>query len=186
MTRQIAILLAVLGGACSRDSAPTPSTSPTPRPGGLRPLSSREGNAAPAFAPEASPTLPPGHPSVGGETVAARPLSDKGVAGSVGIAAGLRDRSAPTDVLFIIARNSKSQQILAVRKEQGVRFPFRFHVSGADAMVPDTPFVGPVDITARLSRSGDAMPVKGDIEGTTKGVAAGAKDVTVTLEVVRQ
>jgi hypothetical protein len=38
----------------------------------------------------------------------------------------------------------------------------------------------------RLSKSADAMPQKGDIEGTAKGVATGATQVTITLDTVRQ
>ena len=68
----------------------------------------------------------------------------------------------------------------------GVRFPHAFELSAADAMVPDQPFAGPFDITARLSRSGDAFPAPGDLEGTTAGVAEGASSVSVVIAKVRQ
>jgi cytochrome c-type biogenesis protein CcmH len=89
-------------------------------------------------------------------------------------------------VLFIIARSSSTKQILAVRKDQPTSFPFSFTISAADAMVAGTAFEGPVDITARLSRTGDAMPGAGDIEGTARDIAVGKKNVTVTLDSVRQ
>ena len=46
--------------------------------------------------------------------------------------------------------------------------------------------VGPLEITARLSKSGDAVSAKGDLEGLAKDVAVGAKDVKITLDSVRQ
>jgi len=98
----------------------------------------------------------------------------------------LASRLAPTDTLFLIARNAATHQILAVKKEEHVRFPFSFEISGENTMMEGTPFVGPFDLTARLSKSGDATPGKGDIEGTAKGVAGGAKGTRIILQSVRQ
>jgi cytochrome c-type biogenesis protein CcmH len=88
-------------------------------------------------------------------------------------------------VLFLIARSAETHEILAVRKEQGVVFPFAFHISGADAMVEGTSFKGTLDITARLSRSGEAMPGPGDIEGVLRGVSSSAQGVALTLDTLR-
>jgi cytochrome c-type biogenesis protein CcmH len=88
--------------------------------------------------------------------------------------------------LYVIARSAASGQILAVKKEAGTKLPQPFHISAADQMTAGTQFSGPLDLTARLSRSGDAMPAAGDLEGTTKGVAVGAADVTITLDTVRK
>lgn len=65
-------------------------------------------------------------------------------------------------------------------------FPVPFRVGPADAMTAGTAFEGPFDVTARLSTTGDAIPASGDLEGTTRGVAAGAKGVTVVLDTVRK
>ena len=97
----------------------------------------------------------------------------------------VKDKAKPEDVLYIIARGSASRQIVAVRKEEHVRFPFSFRLSSGDSMMPGTPFEGPFDLTARLSRSGDATPQPGDLEGTVKNVAAGSRDVSVILDTVR-
>ena len=107
------------------------------------------------------------------------------VAGTIAVAPSLAARAAG-DVLFVIARSSADRQIVAVRREDGVTFPFQFKISGADAMIAGTPFAGPLDITARLSRSGDAVAAKGDVEGVARGVAVGAADVEVTLDTVRE
>jgi cytochrome c-type biogenesis protein CcmH len=130
--------------------------------------------------------LPPGHPPVVGGSAAGADNPGHAVSGTIAIAASLRDRQTPRSVLFVIARSAGSGQILAVRKEEDVRFPFAFSISGADAMMEGTAFTGPFDLTARLSKTGDAMPGKGDVEGTAKGVAAGSKSVAITLDKVRQ
>ena len=174
MKRAAVAFMAATLAACG-DSAPeTPPPDVAPRAERLRPLTSRDGG--PPAAPGPAQTLPPGHP----------PLAADGasVSGRVAIAPALRERRGMA--LFIIARDAASGQIAAVRKEDGGRFPCDFRISGADAMAEGTPFAGPFDITARLSKAGDALPAPGDLEGIVKGVKAGARDVTITLDTVRQ
>ena len=107
------------------------------------------------------------------------------VAGTIAVAPALKSRVAG-GVLFVIARSAADRRILAVRREDDVTFPFKFQISGRDAMIAGTTFTGPLDVTARLSRSGDAVAAKGDVEGTARGVAVGATDVKVTLDTVRE
>jgi cytochrome c-type biogenesis protein CcmH len=113
------------------------------------------------------------------------PTEGKAVEGEVRLLPRLKDEARPDDVLYIIARGSASHQIVAVRKEEHVRFPFSFRLSSGDSMMPGTPFEGPFDLTARLSRSGDAAPQSGDLEGTVKNVAAGARGVNVIVDTAR-
>jgi len=176
------VLVGVLTGAACREAAPPPRPSPSPTTSedGLRPLTSRDG--APSSAAEA-PSLPPGHPPVG----EAGPASAGGsLSGSVAVAPGLAARVQPSDVLYLIARNAKTNGVVAVRREQGLRFPFAFTITAGDVMMEGTPFAGPFDVTARLSKTGDAIAGKGDIEGTARGVALGASNVTIILDTVRQ
>ncbi len=179
-SRLLSMMLMVLAAAC-RDSAPRsvapPAASPSAAPayGGLRPLTSRD--AAPGVASD----LPPGHPPIGG-TSAAAPAGAT-VAGRVSLASALGSRSGVA--LFIIARN-QAGQIVAVRKEERPGLPLAFSISAADAMTEGTSFEGRLDLTARLSQTGDAIPAKGDLEGMAKGVLAGAQDVAIVLDSVRQ
>ena len=106
--------------------------------------------------------------------------------GTVALAASLKPRVAPTDVLYVIARNARTKAVVAVRREQEFRFPHSFQISAADQMMEGTTFGGPFDITARVSRTGDAIPGKGDLEGTVRGVAVGARGVSITIDSVRQ
>ncbi len=138
--------------------------------------------------------LPPGHPPLGDGSAALPPghapveagPSGPPVSGSVTLAASLHARGADAKALYVIARKAGARDIVAVKKIEGPRFPAAFELSGADAMTPGTPFQGPFDVTARLSKGGDAIPAPGDLEGTTQGVAGGARGVTVTLDTVRQ
>jgi cytochrome c-type biogenesis protein CcmH len=88
--------------------------------------------------------------------------------------------------LFLIARSAESREILAVRKEVGAEFPFSFHLSAADAMTEGTSFSGTLEITARLSKTGEAMPNPGDLEGIARNVPASARGVAITLDTVRK
>lgn len=183
--RGLAAALALTAGvSCTREPEPMPPTpaataTSVPEPGGLRPLTSRDSGADPA-AKEGS-GLPPGHPPVG-----SAPAADAGTAisGRVELAPSLAGRTGVA--LFVIARNTQTQQIVAVRKEPARQFPFSFSLSGADAMTEGTSFEGPMDLTARLSQSGDAVPAKGDVEGVSRGLKPGARDVRIVLDSVRQ
>jgi cytochrome c-type biogenesis protein CcmH len=185
ITRVLAASLAAVLGGCG--PAPAPRPSPTPDLERLRPLTSRD-DPAPSFAPSIEP-LPPGHPPVDGggpaPLVAGAELAAGSVSGTVRLAPRLMSQRAPSDVLYIIARNHETNTVVAVRREEKVRFPHAFELSAKDAMVEGTPFTGPFDLTARLSRTGDAIAGTGDVEGITPGVAAGARGVSITLDRVR-
>ena len=88
--------------------------------------------------------------------------------------------------LATIAARLADRRIVAVRREDAASFPFAFRISGADAMMEGTTFAGPLEITARLSRSGDAVAARGDLEGVARGVAVGAKDARITLDTVHE
>jgi cytochrome c-type biogenesis protein CcmH len=113
------------------------------------------------------------------------PAAAGAVAGTIVLDPRLRERPQPQDVLFVVARDA-SRRIVAVRRADGVRFPFAFTISGSDAMTEGTTFAGPLEVTARLSRSGDAIPAAGDLEGVARGVHVGARDVKVSLDTVRK
>jgi cytochrome c-type biogenesis protein CcmH len=187
MLRSVVPVLTVLSLLAACRDAPRPAppreVSPSAAPK-LPPLTSRDGAPAQAPVAEASQTLPSGHPPIDGSAPAS-PQGESGppVSGSVDVAPALKDRSGAA--LFIVARDAASGQIVAVRKEEARRFPVAFRISGADAMMAGTAFTGPFDLTARLSRSGDAIPASGDLEGTAKGVSAGASNVKITLDSVR-
>jgi cytochrome c-type biogenesis protein CcmH len=189
MRREVLVMaVGALLVACGRSSSPLPPPSTTAAAPGpsddLRPLTSRDGDAPSRTAPGGS--LPPGHPPIGGDAPAPGPVDEStAISGTVTAGRALASKVPSGATLYVIVRNAATQQIVAVSKVPGVTLPASFRVSAADAMTVGTTFTGPFDLTARLSRTGDAMPASGDIEGNARGVAAGASGVAITLDTVR-
>ncbi|HET7292999.1 MAG TPA: hypothetical protein VFM88_11275 [Vicinamibacteria bacterium] len=167
--RTLAAVLAVgIAGGCAREPQPVPPP--------------RDAASPKAAAPDGpQPLAPPGHPPL---SAAHGGAADGAISGRVELSPSLAGRSGAA--VFVIARNAKTQEIVAVRKEDAAGLPVAFSISGADAMTGGTSFEGPLDLTARLSRSGDAVPAKGDVEGVARGLLPGARDVRIVLDTVRQ
>ena len=194
--------LVLVLAACGGSSAPPPpvaTATPSTAADDLRPMSSREGasaSTAPATPGDAA-ALPPGHPPLEGAAPPAAPLpaghppigepapgakSAGSISGTIVLSPKLK--AGPADVMYVMAK--KGAATLAVRRVEKPSFPFAFEISGGDAMTGGAAFEGPVDVVARVSRTGDAIPAKGDLEGTAKNVKVPAKNVTLTIDSVRQ
>jgi len=196
--------LVVVLAACGGSSAPPPpvaTATPSRTADDLRPMSSREGTgtAGPTAAPGSVDTnapLPPGHPPLEGTPAPAAALpaghppigeaapgttSAGTVAGTITLAPKLK--AGPSDVLYVMAKKGKAT--LAVRRVEKPSFPFDFEISAGDAMMAGGAFEGPVDVVARLSRTGDAIPAKGDLEGVARNVKVPSKTVKLTIDTVR-
>jgi hypothetical protein len=102
------------------------------------------------------------------------------------VAPHLAARLTGADVLYVIARNHRTKAVVAVRRDEGVRFPHAFEIGAEHVMVQDQAFEGPFDLVARVSRSGDAMAAPGDLEGLTADVPEGARGLSVLIDRVRQ
>jgi cytochrome c-type biogenesis protein CcmH len=110
--------------------------------------------------------------------------SGKSVSGTIVLSDELGGRAAASDVLYVMAK--KDGATVAVQRVESPSFPMPFAVSEGHAMVAGTTIEGPVDIVARLSKTGDAIPSPGDLEGATSSVAVPAEGVTVTIDQVVQ
>ncbi len=198
-------LLAVLAACGGASSPPPPVATATPArtADDLRPRSSRESggtttaSTTPAPGPvDSNAALPPGHPLLEGTPAPAAALpaghppigepapgtSSAGtIAGTISLSPKLK--ASPSDVLYVMAK--KGTGTLAVRRVEKPSFPFDFEISGGDAMMAGGAFAGPVDVVARLSRTGDAIPAKGDLEGVAKNVKVPSKAVKLTIDTVR-
>ena len=93
--------------------------------------------------------------------------TDTMVSGTIRIDPTLADQMPEGASLFLIARSEgvKRGIPLAVKKLQGVTFPYLFTLGQADVMLPGALFEGPITIFARLDKDGDAAPASGDIDG---------------------
>ncbi len=187
--------------ACGGSQGPPPpvaSAAPPRATDEISPLSSRDTTAPPAASPAAAPgtiaagganaPLPPGHPPIGaadphGNVAGAGTTRSAGsISGTITLSARLS--TSASDVLYVMAK--KGASTLAARRYDKPSFPFPFEISGADAMMTGIAFEGPLDVVARVSRSGDAIPAKGDLEGTARGVKVPAQGVRLTIDSVRQ
>ncbi len=110
------------------------------------------------------------------------------VQGVVSLDPALRARVSPKDTVFVLARPIEgkpggSRMPLAVLRTTADKLPYPFTLDDSMAMAPNAKLSGhpKVVIVARISRSGNALPHKGDIEGASAPVAPGASGVNVVL-----
>ena len=107
------------------------------------------------------------------------------IEGTVEVSQSFASKVTPTSVLFIIAREPgvKAGPPVAVLKVDAPKFPQKFTL-GAENMMMGGDFKGPYEITAKLSKTGNAITSSGDLLGETdtkKSVTPGAKGVKVVL-----
>jgi cytochrome c-type biogenesis protein CcmH len=141
--------------------------------------------AAPA-APAAPLAVPP--PPIATATAPAKAAPDgKSVSGTVRLADALAGRTAPTDTLFIYARAETGSRIpLAIIRGGAGELPRSFELDDSMGMSPAVKLstTPSVVIEARVSKAGGAVTQSGDLIGTSKPVAPGARGVAVVIDKV--
>ncbi len=112
------------------------------------------------------------------------------VSGVVEIAPDLRDRVSPDDTVFIFARAVDGPRMpLAIMRVQVKDLPMHFTLDDSRAMTPmaNLSAFPEVVVGARVSKSGDAMPRPGDLEGLSDTVrVADAGEVRIVIDRVIQ
>ena len=109
----------------------------------------------------------------------------KAVSGVVRLAPSLQGKTEPRDTVFIFARAAEGPQMpLAVVKKQVKDLPFAFKLDDSMAMRPGLELSAfpRVVVTARISKSGNALPAAGDLEGASAPVKPGAKNIAVLID----
>jgi cytochrome c-type biogenesis protein CcmH len=129
---------------------------------------------------------------LGGMKVAAKPPAPAvaapaggRVAGRVDLSPGLKGKVAPTDTVFVFARAAEGPRLpLAIIRKQVKDLPFEFALDDSMAMAPEMKLSSFPDVVvgARVSRSGNATPQSGDLEGLSKPVKVGATGVAVVID----
>jgi cytochrome c-type biogenesis protein CcmH len=143
------------------------------------------GTAAPApgqaQAPAAAPAQGPG-------ATQKAPLAGPTVRGTVTLSAALKAQAKPEDTVFIFARNAaggpgSNRMPLAIVRKQVKDLPAAFTLDDSLAMGPGMGLSSAkqVVVGARISRSGQAMPQPGDLEGLSAPVAVGSQGVVVEI-----
>jgi len=110
----------------------------------------------------------------------ARPLT-----GTVRLAPSLKDKVSPGDTVFIYARAAEGPPMpLAAKRIKAGELPAQFSLDDAMAMTPEMKLSAHprVIVTARVSKSGQAAPQPGDLQGASTPVANDATGVTVVID----
>lgn len=141
--------------------------------------------SSPAAAPAAPPVSSPPPAASIPSTPAARGTQ---VSGTVELDPALRSQAADTDTVFIYARAAEGPRFpLAVLRKQVKDLPLNFVLDDSMSMMPDAKLSGfpLVVVGARISKTGNATPGAGDLEGSTAPVAPGSKDLKIRISARR-
>jgi cytochrome c-type biogenesis protein CcmH len=113
--------------------------------------------------------------------------SGKALTGSVTLAPAVAAKLNPSDTLFVFARAENGPRMpLAVIRTSAAQLPLKFSLDDSMAMAPMARLSGAsaVRIEARVSRSGNALPQSGDLQGMSGVVKPDAHDVNVVIDKV--
>ncbi len=114
--------------------------------------------------------------------------ASRAITGTVVLGAGLASQAAPTDTLFVFARDPKGPPMpVAIVRAARKDLPFTFRLDDSTSPMPSRKLssMDKVVIVARLSKSGQAMPQPGDLEGMSEPVTPGANGLTVVIDQTR-
>lgn len=116
----------------------------------------------------------PGAPANSGATIK----------GHVELAPALKGKIGKGEPVFLFARSGSGGAPVAAIRATTDQFPLEFELNDAMAMNPDNRLSNfkEVNLTARVSKSGDVKGHSGDLEGSLTGVKVGARDVKLVID----
>lgn len=110
-----------------------------------------------------------------------------GVRGQISIAPELQAKLAPGDTLFVFARPVQGpRKPLAVMRVAATAGPVPFSLDDRQAMAPELRISmhEQVVVEARISRSGQALPQSGDLQGSSGPVASNSAQLQININSV--
>lgn len=161
-----------------------------PATGGTSPYAGAAGTASPPPAPLAGGTgAVPGTSTMAdiAPSATAPPPAPPTFDGTVSVDPALAERAQRGGTLFVIARASGGSPVpIAVLRVPAPDFPASFRLDDSNAMDPSRGLsvTDPIDLEARLSRSGQAMREPGDLYGRIENVQPGSSDLRIVLDKV--
>ncbi|MET3107308.1 cytochrome c-type biogenesis protein CcmH [Oxalobacteraceae bacterium GrIS 2.11] len=108
--------------------------------------------------------------------------------GEVSIDTKLKGKADPNDTVFIFARAAEGPRFpLAVLRKQVKDLPVKFALDDTMGMMPNVKLsdYASVVVGARVSKSGSATPSAGDLEGLSKPVQPGSKNLKISIDMLR-
>ena len=142
----------------------------------------RLGNLGPA--PAAALQVPQTQAGAG---KAVEALAGRDVRGTVKLSAALTSKASPDDTVFIFARPADGSRMpLAILRKQVRDLPFEFTLDDSLSMSPAARLsqAGKVIVSARVSKSGQAMPQPGDLNGQVGPVDVGSQGLRIEISEV--
>ncbi len=109
------------------------------------------------------------------------------ITGTVKLAPALASQVAPGDTLFVFARAAEGGRMpLAIVRAKAGDLPYTFRLDDTQAMSPEARLSGQarVVVSARVSKSGNATPQPGDLQGASAPVAPGASGLALIIDQV--
>ena len=125
-------------------------------------------------------------PAYAEPAASAKPIGQSlAISGKVTVAPSLAGKGSATDTLFVFAREMSGPPMpVAIVRATKKDLPFTFRLDDSNSMMPSRKLsdVGTVVIVARLSKSGQAMPQSGDLEGISQPVKPGMDGITIVID----
>jgi cytochrome c-type biogenesis protein CcmH len=111
------------------------------------------------------------------------------ISGLVNISAAMKSKASPTDTVFVLARAAQGPKMpLAILRKQVQDLPIQFALDDSTAMAPQMKISNfdEVVIVVRVSKSGNAMPQPGDLQGMSSPVKPGSSGLKINIDTVVQ
>ncbi len=109
------------------------------------------------------------------------------VHGTVSLSRALAGKADSSDTVFIFARATQGPRVpLAIIRRQVKDLPLTFSLDDSQAMAPEMKLSNYAEVVvgARVSKSANATPQSGDLQGNSRTVKVGASNVAVVIDSV--
>ena len=109
------------------------------------------------------------------------------ISGTVMLSDAMKGQAGPNDSVFVLARAAEGPPMpLAVIRKQVKDLPLQFTLDDSMAMSPQMKLSSfdKVVVIARVSKSGDAMPKPGDLQGKSAALKPGVAGLKISIDSV--
>jgi cytochrome c-type biogenesis protein CcmH len=132
--------------------------------------------------PRASGAMPADHPPV--KKTGEKAGASRAITGKVVLGPNMAGKALP-DTLFVFAKDVAGPPMpVSIVRASKNDLPFTFRLDDSTSPMPSRKLsdIETVVIVARLSKSGQAMPGSGDLEGMSQPIKPGAENITVVID----